>query len=99
MAKTRTFAANDAGDPEPVTVQTVCSVVTVGEDPSVGATWADFDFLVYRPAITDTPRQRPGGSTHQFKKSPGQFWEPGDICGYVAQVSGGGATSFFQEEE
>lgn len=95
MAKIKTFAVNDAGDPEVVTAQTVCRTIEVGEDPSV-AGWPTTDFKVYVPTSSDGPRQRPAGATYAFVKPPGLFFNPGEVAGYVATVTG--ATTFFQDE-
>ena len=96
MAKIINITVNDVGDPEAITVQTVCRKITIGENPSV-AGWPTTDLKVYRPDFSGNPRQIPGGLSYPFEKPLGQYYNPGDVAGYVATDSG--STTVFQDEE
>jgi hypothetical protein len=79
----------------PVVVQSVCEVVEVGEDPSIGASWPTTDFLV-SGSLGDNQRQKKAGTTYPFVKRRPFCFRPNDIAGYVQLPSG--STSFFQDE-
>lgn len=98
MPRTRTFAVNDVGDPEPVMVQTYCNRVTVAEDP--GASGWPRDFNVRAPDKTSPAFRKPGGTSQLFQSvSEHVKFTPGQIIGYVETVSGAGATTFVQYED
>lgn len=90
-----TFTVNAVGDPEPVTALTVCSEIRVQEDASV-AGWPTVDFKVYAPSKNDSPLQAGAGSFWIFKKPRGSYFQPGELAGYLATVSG--STNFNQWE-
>ena len=92
--KTRIFSVNDAADPEPVTVQTVCRYVDVGED-RLAAGWPSTAFKVRKPEMTDDPKGCAAGTLYRFERN-GAFFYPGEIAGYVATASG--TTDFSQDE-
>jgi hypothetical protein len=93
--KTNTFTVNNAGDPEPVIVETVCKSITIREDPSV-ATWPTTDYRIFKPTKTDTPLVKLAGESYVFDRRGGFFF-PGDVAGYVETISG--STIFSQDEE
>ena len=98
MAKTRQFVVNDAGDPEPIIVQTYCNRVIVEEDPEQTGWPRDWRFRA--PNATDTPRTKPGGTSQVFESSSeATRHQPGDVVGHVETKSGQGATVFNQYEE
>ena len=81
----------------PVIVKSVCEVVEVGEDPSIGASWPTTDFLV-SGSLGDNQRQKKAGTTYPFVKRRPFCFRPLDIAGYVELPVGGGSTTFFQDE-
>lgn len=80
-----------------VTAQSQCSLVTVGEDPSV-AGWPTTDFYVSKPGAgpSSASRRISAGGTYTFDCVGGGKFLPGSVVGYVETVSG--STTFFQDE-
>ena len=95
MANTKLLTVNNTGDPESVTVQTVCREIIIGEDHSVGG-WPTTDYIVRAPLKTSDAVQIQAGKFYAITSPPGRFFEPGDVPLFVETVSG--TTTFFVDE-
>lgn len=80
-----------------------CTEITVGEDPSIGATWPTTDFLVQ--GITPGGQlQKKAGTTFTFKATgvfanTSLYFHKGETVGSIQLVQGAASTEFFQQEE
>ncbi len=93
MPYTNTFNIDAAGNPEPVTVDSVCKEVTVYENAQAGTT----DYDVYAPLITSTPARRPAGAKTTFTAPGKSFFQPGQVIAYLAAATAG--SYVFAKEE
>lgn len=89
--RTKTFTVDNAGNPEPVTVQTYCRQVTIYENNQAGTT----DYIVHIPFAASSGVTKPAGS--KMIIADGHLYSPGDTVGYVETVSG--SVTFAQEEQ
>lgn len=89
--KTKTFTVDNAGNPEPITVQSYCMKVVVYENDQAGTT----DFILHVPLMASSGVTKPAGSKAEISR--GYRYEPGDIAGYVETVTG--SVTFAQEEQ
>lgn len=89
--RTKTFTVDNAGDPEPITVQSYCMKVVVYENAQAGTT----DFILRVPFIDSPGVTKPAGSKAEISR--GERYVPGDIVGYIETVSG--SVTFAQEEQ
>lgn len=92
--QTKTFTVDNAGEPEPVIVQSYCMKVVIYENAQAGST----DYYIYAPKKTSPEVTKPAGSKAEFSR--GYRYEPGDVAGYVALpvAFAPGALTFAQEE-
>lgn len=82
--KTITFSVDAIGDPEPITVQTVCHQIVIFEDALASTT----NYKVRKPSKTDAPVTKAAGTSTLFTAPPGSFFLPGQILGYVETPTG-----------
>jgi len=87
MAKTSTFSVDNVGDPEPVIIDTNCTEVMFGEDPSV-ANFPTTDWTLRAPSKTDTPIRQEIGTQKVMRPPKGHTFDIGQIVAYVATVIG-----------
>jgi len=92
MAKTFTMSVDNLSL-HAVTVQSVCRKVTIYENDQAGTT----DWILAAPTANDAQITKPAGSKKEFERSPGVFWNPGDVVGYVKAVTG--TITLAQEED
>jgi hypothetical protein len=83
--RTKTFTVDNAGNPEPIIVQSYCMKVIV-KGPT--------DYLLRVPSMTS--QSVPKDPNEESVLTRGLRYEPGDIAGYVETVSG--SVSFSQVE-
>lgn len=84
--KTSTFTIDDAGNADPITLADDCTVCTVRQRDTYTAPW-----LLYMPAITDTPFYKQAGEGHVFTAQQRSRFAKGRIIAYAATVSGYGS--------
>lgn len=89
--RTKTFTVDNAGNPEPIQVQSYCRSVTIYENNQAGTT----DYILHIPAMGSSGVTKPAGSKAVISRDA--QWYPGDIVGYVETVSG--SVTFAQEEQ
>lgn len=94
MAKTYRFTVDSTGSPEAVVVQTVCRIIDLGEvrDAASPVAWT-----LRRPDATSDAEPQFAGTPYRFEAPPCQFFNPGQIVGYVETASG--STTFVQSEQ
>jgi len=95
MAWIRNLMVNDVGDPEAIVAVTVCRKITVGEERAV-ADYPTTDFRVRKGAMNTEGTVLLAGLSYTFESSPGRFFQPGDVVGWVETLSG--ASDFYQDE-
>lgn len=96
MNRTAEFVTDAVGDPEPVTAQTVCSRIEIGEQLQAGTA----DFFVYgneAGSPSASPAKYAAGKKAAFIAPQGKFFQPNQVVGYVAAASG--SLTMSQEEQ
>lgn len=83
--KTGTFTLDDSGNPDAITLQADCTTCVIRQQGDQTAPW-----LLYMPAITDTPIKKQAGEGHVFHARQNSRFAKGRIIAYAATVSGFG---------
>lgn len=94
MATTYELTVNDAGDPEAVTVRSICKEVVCIEKPTASGWPRKFES---RRHLADTPVQKAEGGSAVFPAAT--TFLPDDVPGYLNLLAAGGSTTFCIEEK
>lgn len=90
--RTKTFTVDNAGNPEPIIVQSYCRKVTVYENNQAGTT----DYILHIPQMASVGVTKPAGSKAEIEPESELRYSPGQTIGYIETVTG--SVSFAQEE-
>lgn len=94
LDQTRTFTVDNAGNPEPVTLQAGGSkAVRIYENAAAGTT----AFIVHEPRMTSPGITVPAGGIYVFHCNSGRYYDCGEIAGYVETVDA--ASAVFAQQE
>lgn len=93
------FTVNDAGNREAITAATRCRKVTIIEQ-NLGASWPTTEYEVGDVISGGVAQRIMAGQAKVFLPSQRenmQMWEPGEIIGYAATITG--SVPFYRIEE
>lgn len=90
--RTKTFTADNAGNPEPIVVKSYCRKVIICENNQA----ATQDYIVHVPFMTSPGVSKPAGAPKEIEPEGELRFSPGDTIGYIETVS---APATFSQEE
>lgn len=94
LDQSSTFIADNAGNPEPVTLLSGgARAVKIFENAGANTT----SFIVHEPRMTSPGITIPNGGSYIFHCNSGRFYNCGEIAGYIETVEAGSAV-FAQQE-